>query len=207
MMTDEDLILNRVPKKRKEDHRKLFVERLQFEGRYQEYRDTITRLMLERGCAKELPVLNEARRICGIKDPDEERELARERRGNQEIIENAVEIDDRVLAMLGLPATVTFNIEMDWVCGHPKMIHAKDWNPKGDEKRVMIQLSDVQAPPHGRAPSIRAVTMLGYYVNKPGDFFKMVAGLEKEGDGGAAAESQRDIKQIESILRELGEPA
>ena len=86
---------------------------------------------------------------------------------------NATYAADYLKAMdnLDLPPTVDHNDELDWVSAHPAMSRLDRSHKKG--AKVLLSRKDVVSPPHGPAPSRRAVHMLQHWSNAPRDFHKM----------------------------------
>ncbi len=187
-------------KPRKADAKKLFLDRLRHEGRYDKYEPTILEVMAETGSTSRLSCQHEAMRRLGIKSPDEERRLAADRGWVQEIeIEGDPDIDERIVGSLGLPMNAPRLAELEWVSGHPLMVMATD---KATPPKIKV--SHVIRPPHGKAPSVTAVSMLAYYATKPGELYKMLAGVAKDqANATKGAESDKDIAAIAQLIREV----
>jgi hypothetical protein len=191
-------------KPRKPDVKLLFLDRLKHESKYDRYEKALLEVMTETGSTSVLKCQHEAMRRCGMKTPDEERKLAYERGYRQEpdpILGDPV-IDDQLLGSLGLPQNAPRLTELEWVSGHPFMVMAKDQSKTG--KEVEIKLSHVISPPHGRAPSVTAASMLVYYASKPGELYKMLSAVAKDQAAASqGADSDKDIQAIGALIKEV----
>jgi hypothetical protein len=190
----------KLKKPRKTDAKKLFLDRLRHEGRYDQYEPMLMSVMAERGATSRLTCQHEAMQRMGIKSPDEERALAKERGYVDEFeIEGDPEVDERIIGSLGLPMNAPRLAELEWVSGHPLMVLATD---KGGSPKVKV--SHVIKAPHGKAPSVTAVSMLAYYATKPGELYKMLAGVAKDqANSTKGADSDKDIASISQLIREV----
>jgi hypothetical protein len=189
-----------VKKPRRTDSKKLFLDRLRYEGRHDQYEPTLLAVMAEKGATSRLSCQHEAMLRLGLKSPDEERKLAAERGFVEEIeIEGDPEIDERIVGSLGLPMNAPRLVELEWVSGHPLMVLATD-----KDKPPKVKVSHVVKAPHGKAPSVTAVSMLAYYATKPGELYKMLAGVAKDqANATKGAESDKDISAIAQLIREV----
>lgn len=194
-----------IKKARKPDAKKLFLDRLKQEGRYDQYEPTMLAVMTETGATSRLSCQHEAMRRLGMKTPDEERALAKERGYTEQVeYEGDPEVDEQIVGNLGLPMNAPRLVELEWVSGHPLMVMAKEQTKGEPGKSVKILLSHVVKPPHGQAPSVTAVSMLAYYVNKPGELYKMLATVAKDQvNASKGAESDKDIAAIAQLIREV----
>lgn len=187
-------------KPRKADAKKLFLDRLKHEGRYDQYEPTILEVMAETGSTSRLSAQHEAMKRLGMKPPDEERRLAGERGWRAPVeFEGDPEVTPEILGSLGLPMNAPRLAELEWVSGHPLMVMATDGTAK-----AKVKVSHALKPPHGEAPSVTAVSMLAYYATKPGELYKMLAGVAKDqANATKGAESDKDIAAIAMLIREV----
>jgi hypothetical protein len=195
----------KIKKPRRPDAKKLFTDRLKHEGRYDQYEPTLLQVMTETGATSRLSCQHEAMRRLGMKTPDEERVLAKERGYTEQIeFDGDLEVDEQIVGSLGLPMNAPRLAELEWVSGHPLMVMAKE-QTKGDAgKGVKVLLSHVTKTPHGQAPSVTAVSMLAYYVNKPGELYKVLGTVAKDQAAASkGAESDKDISAIAQLIREV----
>lgn len=194
-----------VPKKqRKADSKKLFMERLEHEGRADDYAKRLREVMVERGSTVVLACQHEAMLRCGLKTPDEERKLAADRGAlipESEVVLPDVKVDERVLGSLGLPMTAKPMDELEWVRAHPLMVRARQ--RKDRDPPVDIMLSQVTSPPHGRAPSVSAVSLLGFYLANPSVLYKDVMLSSRAGNAETPVESDKDIAGIAQLIKEV----
>ena len=84
----------------------------------------------------------------------------------------------RAMDRAGLPSHVDLRIEYEWIAAHPA-ISRLDRSHKKTAK-VLITEKDVLHPPHGPAPSRRAVHSLQHWANSPKEFQKLMLGEYRE---------------------------
>lgn len=72
---------------------------------------------------------------------------------------------------LGLPPTADPVEEQEWISAHPAM--SRQDRAANKTAKVLISKRDVVSPPHGPAPSRRAVNQLQHWANHPKEFQKL----------------------------------
>lgn len=71
-----------------------------------------------------------------------------------------------------LPPYADLETEIEWISAHPAMTRL---DRSGDpDARVLITRADIVKPPHGKAPSRRAVMSLQHWANSPREFQKLL---------------------------------
>lgn len=202
--------------------RKLFGERLEREGRKQEWFRRIKEIQQETG--KDWKNSSwVAMREMGYKGPKDERareaarleeiELAAEERAKKRIEkENAIEGEvvrcfDEVLC--GLPDKASDVENLAWVKAHPAMSRLDRQVDK--TKPIIISADELLSPPHGPAPSKAAANALQHFANRPGEFYKQILQEQKKQGGGkeTSAPEEQDINldEVERMLKTVASRA
>jgi hypothetical protein len=206
----------KVAKVEKVSVRKLFGQRMEREGRYQEWVDRTKKLSLEtnRGFS---PCSWDAMREMGYEGPVKERALheaflsiegqtkvqVQVQKERAEINEER-KIEDFEEAVRSLPDLCSASVELDWIRAHPAM--SRKARMRNNLDPVLITVEDVLLAPHGKAPAKSAVYALQHWANHPIDFFKTIISEQKkkaEDGAGAALDPDEDLEGVERMLREF----
>jgi len=178
----------------------LFIERMDREGRGEDFRAAVKRLM-----ADGLPYISarpKAMKEFGYEGPKVERALAAKMEAEQAQAEQqrkqeerwqmqrefGVEVREKRKAldfeeaMVGLPPVAPPDVELAWVRAHPGMTRLARMTDK--TKQVDITGDDVRRPPHGPAPSAAAVAQLVHFANHPTEFYKQILQEHKKSGTG-----------------------
>ena len=171
-----------MPKKKKRAET-LFGERMEREGRGQEYRDKVREVMSRTG-QRWGQGRWEAMRALGYVDGPTEHALHKEflesergrliRDEEEEIADEAADFEKKLRDLPDAPPGGDAE-NVAWVRAHPAMLR----RARAQENEfVVLRLRDLY-----NAPSKVAVTMLQWYINNPDDFFKQIMSeLKKKAD-------------------------
>lgn len=207
---------NQPEKPKKDTVRKIFVERMNREGRGKEWFATVKAVMAETG-AKYHAASYEAMARMGYEGPkreweihakyveEEQAKLKTPAEKLREEIREERRIQNFEEALASLPSNATLDEVTKWIDAHPAMSRkARSNNPLKD---VVITAEDIY-PQHGTAPSKSAVHALQYWANHPAEFYKSVYAPVKKGtdQGAGSGVTAKDvgIDEIERLLQELG---
>jgi hypothetical protein len=189
-----------LPKKKRPDVRRLFQERMERDGRGDEWRETVRSLMASTGKSFG-QVRWEAMKKMGYTDPKLEHQYHADYEKSQRtaaIIADQSEFD---IAVASLPATAQGSSEMAWILSHPVMLR----RAREDDDRTVILLNSHDLD---GAPSRKAVTLLQWYLRSPSEMLKQVMSeMKKETTGGEAgqkgAQKDEDLDEVRRLLEEV----
>lgn len=193
----------------------LFTERMDREGRLEEFRKRV-RERQERYGELFHKARNAVMKEMGWEGVAKERELAekakQERKAGalrmnikaeQDAIREEQRIGEFSEAVKTLPDKAPAGDEMDWIRAHPAMGRR---SRQGDGSPVVISAEDVLYPSHGPAPSKAAVYALQNWANNPQEFYKQLLTEHKkrtEQDGGRSMDSDQDLDEVEALLKQV----
>ena len=196
--------------------RKLFVERMRRQGRGKEWDMSIKQVMAEESLSynQAAPIVMKA---MGYEGPSSERAIHAEYEANihktamereRDTIQAEIKLEKRITnfeeSLRDLPPNAPPVVEMNWVAAHPAMMRATK-----SGKKVELNAEDVLYPPHGKAPSVAAVSMLQYWANNVAKFHEQRLSEQKkkvdEGAGSGAATEDAKLAEVELILKEFGD--
>jgi hypothetical protein len=210
--------------------RVMFSMRMKREGRYEEFQSALAEVIKERSATGAVVdtrfATTEAMRRMGYQGEAEEKknhrawERSQVKHGaerEEEIIRAsqkrqadiaALDDEERQLrfetAVSTLPNAADPIREWEWMGAHPAMMR-KD-RARTDLKRIELTEDDVLRPPHGPAPSKRAVGQLQHWCNNPREFYKAMIGVHKkqqEGTDGEPLDADEDLAEVERLLKEV----
>lgn len=206
-----------VPAHKMPSYMKMFVDRMKFEGRGQEWKEAV-KAALEKQKADGKPrhlwsAQHEAKRNMGYPGPQKERELYLQRQGEFHLSSEQKEKRAVKAVKAAVKAVKTFEqavaalkenaadqVELDWIRAHPAMARAAR-DP--DKKHVTISVDDIQ-----NAPSRSAVWALQHWVNHTTKFYESVMSEQKkrEDGGGSHGDFDRDmpLNEAKRILSLIG---
>lgn len=204
-----------------------FSLRMKREGRYSEYQSVIDDVIRELGCDRRKAIGVAMRRLgfagarkekkkhqewervqakTAMEIEAERLRLARSEKTKAEYA--AIDEEQREFeferAFASLPTVADPQTEWEWLGGHPAMMR-KD-RAKSDLKRIELSAEDILSPPHGIAPSKRAVLQLQHWCNAPREFYKAMIGVHKkqqEGEGASEVGQDEDLAEVERMLKEM----
>lgn len=199
--TPEEIAKYRTAKARKatsgaEEARQLFRQRMEREGRLDEYDG---RIAVERELGKSRrQATYAAMREMGYKNAETERRLYRtalargmldRRRENLRTHQKRrrKKMRDKELDQEfdKLPDNASNKVELAWVRSHPKMMHAVLARLEGvngeEADRIKLTVEDITSPSNGHCPSKSAFTMLGSWLEDPKEFRKQLIPEQRKG--------------------------
>lgn len=158
---------------------KLFVERMEREGRGKELRARIKALMedglywsqAQRQANKEFGYVGakEERALAAEYEVSKRKEIEREILGEVREEVRAKTFEDAIELVT---KTTSPAAEIEWIRAHPAMSRLD--RQKDKTKPVQITADDILYAPHGPAPSRSAVNQLIHWANRPGEFYKQI---------------------------------